>query len=93
MRRDWGHAVATSEFDHDVPEEREELTIERIEEMINEHQFKELKEELKNNMYPVDLAEILREVDEKWLVLIFACWRRKRRLRHFPIWTVTRERY
>ena len=36
-----------------------------IEEMINEHQFKELKEELKNNMYPVDLAEILREVDEK----------------------------
>lgn len=23
---DWGHAVATSEFDHDVPEEREELT-------------------------------------------------------------------
>ena len=35
---DWGHAVATSEFDHDVPEEREELTIERIEEMINEHQ-------------------------------------------------------
>ena len=48
-----------------VPEEREELTIERIEEMINEHQFKELKEELKNNMYPVDLAEILREVDEK----------------------------
>ena len=30
----------------------EELTIERIEEMINEHQFKELKEELKNNMYP-----------------------------------------
>ena len=64
---DWGHAVATSEFDHDVPEEREELTIERIEEMINEHQFKELK----NNMYPVDLAEILREVDEKWLVLIF----------------------
>ena len=68
---DWGHAVATSEFDHDVPEEREELTIERIEEMINEHQFKELKEELKNNRYPVDLAEILREVDEKWLVLIF----------------------
>ena len=42
---DWGHAVATSEFDHDIPEEREELTIERIEEMINEHQFKELKEE------------------------------------------------
>ena len=68
---DWGHAVATSEFDHDIPEEREELTIERIEEMINEHQFKELKEELKNNMYPVDLAEILQEVDEKWLVLIF----------------------
>ena len=68
---DWGHAVATSEFDHDVPEEREELTIERIEEMINEHQFKELKEDLTTNMYPVDLAEMLREVDAKWLVLIF----------------------
>ena len=27
--------------------------------------IRELKEELKNNMYPVDLAEILREVDEK----------------------------
>lgn len=68
---DWGHAVAASEFDHDVPEEREELTIDRIEEMIDAHQFKELKDELKNNMYPVDLADILKDVDEKWLVLIF----------------------
>ena len=33
---DWGHAVATSEFDHDIPEEREELTIERIKGRIKE---------------------------------------------------------
>lgn len=68
---EWGHAVAASEFDHDIPEEREELTIDRIEGMLDAHQFKELKEELKNNMYPVDLADILQDVDEKWLVLIF----------------------
>lgn len=68
---EWGHAVATGEFDHDIPDEREELTLERIEEMLDEHRFKELKEELKNNMYPVDLADMLQEVDEKRLVLIF----------------------
>lgn len=70
---DWGDAVASSEFDHDIPdlEEREALTIERIEEMLDNRKFKELKEELENNMYPVDLADILEEVDEKRLVLIF----------------------
>lgn len=68
---EWGQAVASSEFDHDYAEEREELTIERIQEMLERRQFKELKEELANNMYPVDLADILEEVDEKQLVLIF----------------------
>lgn len=68
---EWGQAVASSEFDYDYPDEREELTIERIQEMLDHRQFKELKEELENNMYPVDLAEILEEVDEKQLVLIF----------------------
>ncbi|MEY8428924.1 magnesium transporter [Lachnospiraceae bacterium 48-42] len=47
------------------------MTIERIQEMLNARRFKELKEELENNMYPVDLADILEEVDEKQLVLIF----------------------
>ena len=60
---EWGHAVAQSEFDYDYPEEREELTIERIQEMLDNRQFKELKEELSNNMYPVDLADILEEVN------------------------------
>ncbi len=72
---EWGHAVSQSEFDYDyadeIPEQREELTIERIQEMLDNRQFKELKEELENNMYPVDLADILEEVDEKQLVLIF----------------------
>ena len=67
---EWGDAVARSEFDHDY-EEREELTIERIQEMLDKRQFKELKDELENNMYPVDLADILEEVDEKQLVLVF----------------------
>ena len=56
---EWGNSVAQSEFDYDFSEEREELTIERIEEMLDNRQFKELKEELENNMYPVDLADIL----------------------------------
>ena len=75
---EWGSAVAWSEFDYDdlpeeeeYPPEREELTIERIQEMLSARRFKELKEELENNMYPVDLADILEEVDEKQLVLIF----------------------
>lgn len=67
---EWGDAVARSEFDHDY-EEREELTIERIQEMLDARRFKELKEELENNMYPVDLADILEDVNEKQLVLIF----------------------
>lgn len=75
---EWGNAVAQSEFDYDDSvengeflKERRELTIERIQEMLGKRQFKELKEELENNMYPVDLAGILEEVDEKQLVLIF----------------------
>ena len=55
---EWGDDVAQSEFDHDY---KEELTEERILEMLEKRQFKELKEELENNMYPVDLAEILEE--------------------------------
>ena len=38
---------------------REKLTEERILEMLERKQYKELKEELENNMYPVDLADIL----------------------------------
>ena len=65
---EWGDAVAQGEFDHDISEgieEREELTEERILEMLDNRQFKELKEELENNMYPVDLAEILEEFEQK----------------------------
>ena len=68
---EWGQAVAFSEFDYDLTDEREELTIERIQRMLELRRFKELKDELENNMYPVDLADILEEVSEKQLVLIF----------------------
>ena len=45
---------------------REELTEERILDMLENRQYKELKEELENNMYPVDLADILEEKKEAW---------------------------
>lgn len=68
---EWGDAVAQSEFDYDYTEGREELTEERILEMLEKRQFKELKDELENNMYPVDLAEILEEFEQKQLVMVF----------------------
>lgn len=68
---EWGDAVAQSEFDYDYTEEREELTEERILEMLEKRQFKELKDELENNMYPVDLAEILEGFEQKQLVMVF----------------------
>ena len=38
-------------------------------ELLDERKFKELKEEL-GNMYPVDIAALLEEVDERQIVLI-----------------------
>lgn len=52
-------------------EEREELTEERILQMLDERKFKELKEELENNMYPVDLAELMKDFSQKQLVMVF----------------------
>ena len=54
-----------------VEEQKEELTEERILEMLEERRYKELKEELENNMYPVDLADILEEFDQKQMVMVF----------------------
>ena len=42
-------------------EEREELTEERILQMLDERKFKELKEALEHR-YPVDLAELMEQV-------------------------------
>ena len=39
--------------------------------MLDAREYKELKEELETNMYPVDLAEILEEFDQKHMVLVF----------------------
>ena len=44
------------EDDIDYVEDREELTEERIKDMLDAREYKELKEELETNMYPVDLA-------------------------------------
>lgn len=46
------------------------MNIDHILEMLDERKYKELKEEL-SNMYPVDIAALLEEVDEKQIVLIF----------------------
>lgn len=51
--------------------EYEELTEERILEMLEERRFKELKEELENNMYPVDLADLMEDFNQKQLVMVF----------------------
>ena len=48
--------------DIDYVEDREELTEERIKDMLDAREYKELKEELETNMYTVDLAEILEEI-------------------------------
>ena len=42
--------------DIDYVEDREELTEERIKEMLDAREYKELKEELETNMYPVGKA-------------------------------------
>ena len=47
------------------------LTEDEIKEMLENLQYKELKEQLESNMYPVDLAEILEDFDQKQLVMIF----------------------
>lgn len=52
-------------------EDREELTEERILEMLEARQYKELKEELEDNMHPVDLAEIMQEFNQKQIVMVF----------------------
>lgn len=53
------------------PDDRRRLTEDVILEMLDHKQYKELKEELENNMYPVDLADILEEFDQKHLVMVF----------------------
>ncbi|WP_416387521.1 magnesium transporter [Claveliimonas bilis] len=47
------------------------MTEERILEMLEQRRFKELKEELENNMYPVDLADLMEDFNQKQLVMVF----------------------
>ena len=46
------------------------LTEDEIKEMLENRQYKELKEEL-GNMYPVDIAETLEDFEQKPLVMVF----------------------
>lgn len=46
------------------------MNVEDILSMLENRQYKELKEELEN-MHPVDIAELLEELDEKQMVLAF----------------------
>ena len=52
--------------DIDFVEYSVELTEERIKDMLDAREYKELKEELETNMYPVDLAEILEKQKQLW---------------------------
>ena len=47
-------------------EEEQMLTKEQILDMLDAGQYKELKEQLESNMYPVDLAEILEDLKKNW---------------------------
>lgn len=49
----------------------EKMTTERIIELLDARQYKELKEALESSMHPVDLAEILEEFDLKRRVMVF----------------------
>lgn len=50
--------------------EYEVLTDEEIIKLLEEREYKQLKEEL-SHMYPVDIAEILRDFDDKQTIMIF----------------------
>lgn len=51
-------------------EKREDLTEERILQLLDERKYKELKEELEY-MYPVDLVELMEDFTQKQLVMVF----------------------
>ena len=68
---EWEEIEDEYEYGIEYLEEREELTGERILEMLEERQFKELKEELETNMYPVDLADIMEEFEHKQMLMVF----------------------
>ena len=57
---------------------------ERIEELLEQRDFKQLKLELED-MYPVDLAEIMEELTDKQVVLIFRLLPKRRQQRLFRI--------
>lgn len=80
------------EDDIDYVEDREELTEERIKDMLDAREYKELKEELETNMYPVDLAEFWKSLIRSIWCWYSVCLQKKKLQRHFLIWTVIRER-
>ena len=49
---------------------RDKMDREKILDLLEKREYKELKEEL-GNLYPVDIAEFLENVDEKQMLLIF----------------------
>lgn len=78
MEKEWKEHDPESDFavkeqdeTADYMEEREELTEERILEMLEARQYKDLKEELENNMYPVDLADLMENFNQKQMVMVF----------------------
>ena len=73
------------EDDIDYVEDREELTEERIKDMLDAREYKELKEELETNRF---WKSLIRSI---WC-WYSVCLQKKKLQRHFLIWTVIRER-
>ena len=55
------------------------MTEEQMLELLEERKYKELKTELEN-LYPVDIAQILEEFNEKQRIIVFLSFNKKKRL-------------
>lgn len=68
--------------------EEKELLTEMIADAIENKRFKELCEKLED-VNPVDIAEAMDGLDEKQVTVVFRLLKKKRRLMHLRIWSLT----
>ena len=60
------------------------LDVDRMSDLLEGHEFKQLKEELES-MHPVDIVDAFEELDKKQRTLVFVCWQKKRRRKYLRI--------
>lgn len=65
------HKMGENESEYENLDDRDELTVARIRELLEAHNYRDLKEELEEDTYPVDLADMMEEFDQKYLLMIF----------------------